>query len=79
MSIVAVTGSSDLTGLKYNMVCKAQAPPKSTSKAAEIIQNLDQIVLELVKRCNQSVSYPTPTYYAHFACTRAKIYASNLT
>ena len=32
------------------MVCKAQAPPKCTSKAAEIIQNLDQIILELLKR-----------------------------
>jgi eukaryotic translation initiation factor 2C len=27
-------------------------------------------------RCNRSVSYPAPTYYAHLAATRAKVFAT---
>ena len=28
-------------------------------------------------RCNRSVSYPAPTYYAHLAAARAKVYIEN--
>ncbi|XP_065342636.1 protein argonaute-2-like [Cloeon dipterum] len=31
----------------------------------------------LYARCNQSVSYPAPTYYAHLAAARVKLYCNN--
>nr|XP_022913773.1 protein argonaute-2-like isoform X1 [Onthophagus taurus] len=38
------------------------------------IQQLTFYLCHLFARCNRSVSYPTPTYYAHLAAARAKVY-----
>ncbi|XP_050665105.1 protein argonaute-2-like isoform X2 [Leptidea sinapis] len=40
--------------------------------AIEEIEQLTYYLCHLYSRCQRSVSYPTPTYYAHLACTRAK-------
>ncbi|CAK1540645.1 unnamed protein product [Leptosia nina] len=38
----------------------------------EEVEQLTFYLCHLYARCTRSVSYPTPTYYAHLACTRAK-------
>nr|XP_022904421.1 protein argonaute-2-like isoform X1 [Onthophagus taurus]XP_022904423.1 protein argonaute-2-like isoform X2 [Onthophagus taurus] len=38
------------------------------------IQELTFYLCHLYARCNRSVSYPAPTYYAHLAAARAKAY-----
>ncbi|CAF4835569.1 unnamed protein product [Pieris macdunnoughi] len=38
----------------------------------EEVEQLTYYLCHLYSRCTRSVSYPTPTYYAHLACTRAK-------
>ena len=49
VSVAAVTGSADLTGMRYNMLCLAQQPLKANSGAEEIIHHFDGIVLELIR------------------------------
>ncbi|XP_065345173.1 protein argonaute-2-like [Cloeon dipterum] len=43
------------------------------------VQQLTFYLCHLYARCNRSVSYPAPTYYAHHAATRAKEYYTELT
>lgn len=38
------------------------------------IEQLTYFLCHLFTRCNRSVSYPAPTYYAHLAAARAKVY-----
>lgn len=38
------------------------------------IEELTYYLCHLFSRCNRSVSYPAPTYYAHLAAFRAKHY-----
>lgn len=38
------------------------------------IQSLTYSLCHLFTRCNRSVSYPAPTYYAHLAAARANVY-----
>lgn len=38
------------------------------------IQELTYFLCHLFTRCNRSVSYPAPTYYAHLAAFRASVY-----
>lgn len=41
------------------------------------IEELTFFLCHLFARCTKSVSYPTPTYYAHLAAARAKVYCEN--
>ncbi|KAL3282466.1 hypothetical protein HHI36_005650 [Cryptolaemus montrouzieri] len=41
------------------------------------IEELTYHLCHLFTRCNRSVSYPAPTYYAHLAAARAKVYIEN--
>lgn len=41
------------------------------------IQELTYHLCHMFTRCNRSVSYPAPTYYAHLAAARAKVYIEN--
>lgn len=43
------------------------------------IEQLTYYLCHLFTRCNRSVSYPAPTYYAHLAAARAKVYTDNRT
>lgn len=38
------------------------------------IEELTYFLCHMFTRCNRSVSYPAPTYYAHLAAARAKVY-----
>lgn len=38
------------------------------------LEELTYHLCHLFARCNRSVSYPAPTYYAHLAAARAKVY-----
>ncbi|CAB3376741.1 Hypothetical predicted protein [Cloeon dipterum] len=38
------------------------------------LEKLTFFLCHLYAKCNRSVSYPAPTYYAHHAATRAKLY-----
>lgn len=38
------------------------------------IEQLTYFLCHMFTRCNRSVSYPAPTYYAHLAAARAKVY-----
>jgi len=38
------------------------------------IEELTFYLCHLFSRCNRTVSYPAPTYYAHLAAFRAKHY-----
>lgn len=38
------------------------------------IEQLSYFLCHMFTRCNRSVSYPAPTYYAHLAAARAKVY-----
>uniref|UniRef100_A0A1Y1MI53 Uncharacterized protein n=1 Tax=Photinus pyralis TaxID=7054 RepID=A0A1Y1MI53_PHOPY len=41
------------------------------------LEELTYHLCHLFARCTRSVSYPAPTYYAHLAAARAKIYCEN--
>lgn len=41
------------------------------------IEELTYFLCHMFARCNRSVSYPAPTYYAHLAAARAKVYIEN--
>nr|XP_023025793.1 protein argonaute-2-like [Leptinotarsa decemlineata] len=41
------------------------------------IEALTYHLCHMFTRCNRSVSYPAPTYYAHLAAARAKVYIEN--
>ncbi|XP_064212606.1 argonaute-2b isoform X2 [Tribolium castaneum] len=41
------------------------------------IEELTYHLCHMFTRCNRSVSYPAPTYYAHLAAARAKVYIEN--
>ncbi|CAH1128332.1 unnamed protein product [Ceutorhynchus assimilis] len=38
------------------------------------VEQLSYYLCHMFTRCNRSVSYPAPTYYAHLAAARAKVY-----
>ncbi|EFA11590.1 argonaute-2a isoform X1 [Tribolium castaneum] len=42
------------------------------------IEELTYYLCHMFTRCNRSVSYPAPTYYAHLAAARAKVYVENV-
>ncbi|KAK9870485.1 hypothetical protein WA026_008044 [Henosepilachna vigintioctopunctata] len=42
------------------------------------IEALTYHLCHLFSRCNRSVSYPAPTYYAHLAAARAKVYIEQI-
>ncbi|XP_037046508.1 protein argonaute-2-like [Bradysia coprophila] len=41
------------------------------------LQGLSYNLCHLFSRCNRSVSYPAPTYYAHLAAYRGRVYIEN--
>ncbi|KAJ8920698.1 hypothetical protein NQ315_004837 [Exocentrus adspersus] len=41
------------------------------------IEELTYYLCHMFSRCTRSVSYPAPTYYAHLAAARAKVYIEN--
>lgn len=41
------------------------------------IEQLTYFLCHMFTRCNRSVSYPAPTYYAHLAAARAKVYCDD--
>ncbi|KAJ8929622.1 hypothetical protein NQ314_017664, partial [Rhamnusium bicolor] len=41
------------------------------------IEELTYYLCHMFTRCNRSVSYPAPTYYAHLAAARGKVYIEN--
>ncbi|KAJ8955580.1 hypothetical protein NQ318_001410, partial [Aromia moschata] len=41
------------------------------------IEELTYFLCHMFTRCTRSVSYPAPTYYAHLAAARAKVYIEN--
>ncbi|CAB3380289.1 Hypothetical predicted protein [Cloeon dipterum] len=43
----------------------------------DIIKKMTYYLCFLYTRCNKSVSYPAPTYYAHLAAARVKLYCNN--
>jgi eukaryotic translation initiation factor 2C len=43
----------------------------------DTIEELTYHLCHMFTRCNRSVSYPAPTYYAHLAAARAKVYIEN--
>nr|WJM99327.1 AGO2 protein 2097 [Hypothenemus hampei] len=43
----------------------------------DTVEQLTFYLCHMFTRCNRSVSYPAPTYYAHLAAARAKVYIEN--
>ncbi|XP_049825505.1 protein argonaute-2-like isoform X2 [Aethina tumida] len=41
------------------------------------LEQLAYFLCHMFTRCNRSVSYPAPTYYAHLAAARTKVYIEN--
>lgn len=41
--------------------------------AEDEVEHLAYYLCHLFTRCTRTVSYPTPTYYAHLAAARAKV------
>lgn len=39
----------------------------------DVLQQLTYHLCHLYSRCSRAVSYPAPTYYAHLACSRARV------
>uniref|UniRef100_S4PXK7 Argonaute 2 n=1 Tax=Pararge aegeria TaxID=116150 RepID=S4PXK7_9NEOP len=60
----AIKGTARPT--RYHAVCNDGNIP------ANEVEQLTYYLCHLYSRCSRSVSYPTPTYYAHLACFRAK-------
>ena len=46
--------------------------------AADELETLAYYLCHLYSRCTRSVSYPTPTYYAHLAADRARKHHNEL-
>ncbi|KAG7306222.1 hypothetical protein JYU34_008825 [Plutella xylostella] len=60
----AIKGTARPT--RYHAVCNDGGVPHDE------IEQLTYYLCHLYSRCSRSVSYPTPTYYAHLACIRAR-------
>lgn len=61
----AIKGTARPT--RYHAVCN------DGDMAIEEVEQLAFYLCHLYSRCTRSVSYPTPTYYAHLACLRARV------
>ncbi|XP_013179888.1 PREDICTED: protein argonaute-2-like [Papilio xuthus] len=60
----AIKGTARPT--RYHAVCNDGGIP------IDEVEQLTYYLCHLYARCMRAVSYPTPTYYAHLACLRAK-------
>ncbi|XP_059046428.1 protein argonaute-2-like [Achroia grisella] len=60
----AIKGTARPT--RYHAVCNDGKIP------SDEVEQLTYYLCHLYSRCMRAVSYPTPTYYAHLACLRAK-------
>ncbi|XP_052739362.1 protein argonaute-2 [Bicyclus anynana] len=60
----AIKGTARPT--RYHAVCNDGNIP------SDEVEQLTYYLCHLYSRCTRAVSYPTPTYYAHLACFRAK-------
>ncbi|CAH2076758.1 unnamed protein product, partial [Iphiclides podalirius] len=60
----AIKGTARPT--RYHAVCNDGGIP------LDEVEQLTYYLCHLYSRCMRAVSYPTPTYYAHLACLRAK-------
>lgn len=60
----AIKGTARPT--RYHAVCNDGMIP------SDEVEQLTYYLCHLYSRCMRAVSYPTPTYYAHLACLRAK-------
>nr|XP_034826738.1 protein argonaute-2-like [Maniola hyperantus] len=60
----AIKGTARPT--RYHAICNDGNIP------SDEVEQLTYYLCHLYSRCTRSVSYPTPTYYAHLACFRAK-------
>ncbi|KAM3963737.1 argonaute 2 [Aphomia sociella] len=60
----AIKGTARPT--RYHAVCNDGRIP------SDEVEQLTYYLCHLYSRCMRSVSYPTPTYYAHLACLRAR-------
>ncbi|XP_063822718.1 protein argonaute-2-like [Ostrinia nubilalis] len=60
----AIKGTARPT--RYHAVCNDGRIPHDE------VEQLTFYLCHLYSRCTRSVSYPTPTYYAHLACLRAR-------
>ncbi|CAK1600809.1 unnamed protein product [Parnassius mnemosyne] len=60
----AIKGTARPT--RYHAVCNDGSIP------LDEVEQLTYYLCHLYSRCTRAVSYPTPTYYAHLACLRAK-------
>lgn len=60
----AIKGTARPT--RYHAVCNDGAIPDDE------VEQLTYYLCHLYSRCMRAVSYPTPTYYAHLACLRAR-------
>ncbi|XP_045768424.1 protein argonaute-2-like isoform X2 [Maniola jurtina] len=60
----AIKGTARPT--RYHAICNDGNIP------SDEVEQLTYYLCHLYSRCTRSVSYPTPTYYAHLACCRAK-------
>ncbi|KAL0831464.1 hypothetical protein ABMA28_002265 [Loxostege sticticalis] len=60
----AIKGTARPT--RYHAVCNDGRIPHDE------VEQLTYYLCHLYSRCMRSVSYPTPTYYAHLACLRAR-------
>nr|AVK59454.1 Argonaute 2-PEa [Spodoptera frugiperda] len=60
----AIKGTARPT--RYHTVCNDGKIPDDE------VEQLTYYLCHLYSRCMRSVSYPTPTYYAHLACLRAR-------
>lgn len=60
----AIKGTARPT--RYHAVCNDGKIPDDE------VEQLTYYLCHLYSRCMRSVSYPTPTYYAHLACLRAR-------
>ncbi|GBP33477.1 Protein argonaute-2 [Eumeta japonica] len=61
----AIKGTARPT--RYHAVCNDDKLPHDE------VEQLTYYLCHLYSRCLRSVSYPTPTYYAHLACLRARV------
>ncbi|CAG4973952.1 unnamed protein product [Parnassius apollo] len=64
VSHYAIKGTARPT--RYHAVCNDGGIP------LDEVEQLTYYLCHLYSRCTRAVSYPTPTYYAHLACLRAK-------
>ncbi|KAI5636178.1 piwi domain-containing protein [Phthorimaea operculella] len=64
LSHAAIKGTARPT--RYHAVCNDGKIPHDE------VEQLTYYLCHLYSRCMRAVSYPTPTYYAHLACLRAR-------